>query len=356
MQTVDVACSLCKGVCPGCVPMANEGSPHNSVSVCQCVSVSVCQCVSVSASARGDSADSAPCTCHQGRAKLRPCRTRCGLVSVHSLRHPTDPTSHQASGHMESARQDPAPGSLTWRLSSHPITLLTFLFFRVCECPTDGGRPSAGACGANLVYAASLLIYLFGLRLFTSNLYESSSSIPCPAAPQRPTVPSDAMPCLTSTCASWPLQRTDLHSHDPSPRDRFLLSEKHCRSAARRTAVVERGGHNDGRLAMGFRVGGRPAVARGQRQRQDSECDGPPFFLDRAVCATRAMDFACRRGTCQPRVHLADARRCEAPFFLSVRFLSIRGGTPARETDEKLTLNSHRPRTHHHKHARLQPV
>lgn len=30
----------------------------------------------------------------------------------------------------------PAPGSLSWRLSSHPITLLTFLGFRVCECPS----------------------------------------------------------------------------------------------------------------------------------------------------------------------------------------------------------------------------
>ncbi|KAF2634273.1 golgi apparatus membrane protein-like protein tvp23 [Massarina eburnea CBS 473.64] len=48
---------------------------------------------------------------------------------------------------METAQQTPEPGSLSWKLSSHPITLLTFLFFRV----------------------SSLLIYLFGLRLFTSN-------------------------------------------------------------------------------------------------------------------------------------------------------------------------------------------
>jgi hypothetical protein len=48
---------------------------------------------------------------------------------------------------METAQQTPAPGSLSWRLSSHPITLLTFLFFRI----------------------SSLLVYLFGLRLFTSN-------------------------------------------------------------------------------------------------------------------------------------------------------------------------------------------
>ncbi|KAF1975354.1 golgi apparatus membrane protein-like protein tvp23 [Bimuria novae-zelandiae CBS 107.79] len=48
---------------------------------------------------------------------------------------------------MEPAQQTPAAGSLSWRLSSHPITLLTFLCFRI----------------------SSLLTYLFGLRLFTSN-------------------------------------------------------------------------------------------------------------------------------------------------------------------------------------------
>ncbi|KAF2707764.1 DUF846-domain-containing protein, partial [Pleomassaria siparia CBS 279.74] len=48
---------------------------------------------------------------------------------------------------METAQQTPEPGSLSWKLSSHPITLLTFLFFRT----------------------SSLLVYLFGLRLFTSN-------------------------------------------------------------------------------------------------------------------------------------------------------------------------------------------
>ncbi|KAL1795092.1 hypothetical protein ACET3X_006908 [Alternaria dauci] len=48
---------------------------------------------------------------------------------------------------MENAQQAPEPGSLSWRLSSHPITLLTFLFFRI----------------------SSLLVYLLGLRLLTSN-------------------------------------------------------------------------------------------------------------------------------------------------------------------------------------------
>ncbi|KAL6712063.1 Golgi apparatus membrane protein tvp23 [Coniothyrium glycines] len=48
---------------------------------------------------------------------------------------------------METAQQAPPAGSLSWRLSSHPITLLTFLFFRI----------------------SSLLVYLLGLRLLTSN-------------------------------------------------------------------------------------------------------------------------------------------------------------------------------------------
>ncbi|KAF2805954.1 DUF846-domain-containing protein [Mytilinidion resinicola] len=48
---------------------------------------------------------------------------------------------------MENAQTAPPPGSLSWRLSSHPITLLTFLFFRI----------------------SSLLVYLLGLRLLTSN-------------------------------------------------------------------------------------------------------------------------------------------------------------------------------------------
>ncbi|CAA9964530.1 hypothetical protein CFE70_008445 [Pyrenophora teres f. teres 0-1] len=47
----------------------------------------------------------------------------------------------------QNAPAAPAPGSLSWRLSSHPITLLTFLFFRI----------------------SSLLVYLLGLRLLTSN-------------------------------------------------------------------------------------------------------------------------------------------------------------------------------------------
>ncbi|KAH8732821.1 Golgi apparatus membrane protein TVP23 [Phaeosphaeriaceae sp. PMI808] len=48
---------------------------------------------------------------------------------------------------METAQQTPAPGSLSWKLSSHPITLLTFLFFRI----------------------SSLVVYLLGLQILSSN-------------------------------------------------------------------------------------------------------------------------------------------------------------------------------------------
>ncbi|KAI1188782.1 DUF846-domain-containing protein [Nemania serpens] len=44
--------------------------------------------------------------------------------------------------------QQPQAGSLSWRLSSHPITLLTFLAFRI----------------------SSLFVYLFGLLLFTKSM------------------------------------------------------------------------------------------------------------------------------------------------------------------------------------------
>jgi hypothetical protein len=64
---------------------------------------------------------------------------------------------------METAQQTPAPGSLSWKLSSHPITLLTFLFFRICTCSICPGTQQ------QLTRAASLLVYLLGLQLLSSN-------------------------------------------------------------------------------------------------------------------------------------------------------------------------------------------
>ena len=47
----------------------------------------------------------------------------------------TPPNHHQTHAVANGMEQpQPAPGSLSWRLSSHPITLLTYLAFRVCKC------------------------------------------------------------------------------------------------------------------------------------------------------------------------------------------------------------------------------
>jgi len=36
---------------------------------------------------------------------------------------------------MDDQARGPRQGDLSWRLSSHPITLLFFLGFRICELP-----------------------------------------------------------------------------------------------------------------------------------------------------------------------------------------------------------------------------
>ncbi|KAI4715497.1 golgi apparatus membrane protein-like protein tvp23 [Aureobasidium sp. EXF-10727] len=58
---------------------------------------------------------------------------------------------------------NPQPGSLSWRLSSHPITLLCFLGFRLCKnhpCPVHDHEKK---CTELTLHTASLLTYLFGL-------------------------------------------------------------------------------------------------------------------------------------------------------------------------------------------------
>jgi hypothetical protein len=64
------------------------------------------------------------------------------------------------------------PGSLNWRLSAHPITLLTYLGFRIgTTTMTDGSlatRTTFSAAGANRLCLGSLLMYLFGV-LFINN-------------------------------------------------------------------------------------------------------------------------------------------------------------------------------------------
>lgn len=71
---------------------------------------------------------------------------------------------------METAQQSPAPGSLSWKLSSHPITLLTFLFFRICTHSLPRFPEHTHTQHAWLTrVTASLLVYILGLRLLTSN-------------------------------------------------------------------------------------------------------------------------------------------------------------------------------------------
>jgi hypothetical protein len=56
------------------------------------------------------------------------------------------------------------PGELNWRLSAHPITLVTFLAFRICKSsPLLGARTNRSR-----LPLASLLPYLLGL-FFTSD-------------------------------------------------------------------------------------------------------------------------------------------------------------------------------------------
>lgn len=57
---------------------------------------------------------------------------------------------------------NPEPGSLSWRLSSHPLTLIFFLAFRI------GTRTLSPLITVLLTILGSLLTYLFGV-FFTEN-------------------------------------------------------------------------------------------------------------------------------------------------------------------------------------------
>jgi hypothetical protein len=56
---------------------------------------------------------------------------------------------------MEHAQTQPQPGDLSWRLSSHPITLLTFLFFRICAYLHRSPRSKVGLLANVLLQQAS---------------------------------------------------------------------------------------------------------------------------------------------------------------------------------------------------------
>ncbi|MCJ1242857.1 Golgi apparatus membrane protein tvp23 [Trapelia coarctata] len=68
-------------------------------------------------------------------------------------------------------QQQPRQGDLSWRLSSHPVTLLCFLAFRICAfnpVPCVHSAECAELLANHKRYAASLLLYLLG-GLFGSN-------------------------------------------------------------------------------------------------------------------------------------------------------------------------------------------
>ncbi|CAK1364128.1 unnamed protein product [Cercospora beticola] len=62
----------------------------------------------------------------------------------------------------------PSSGDLNWRLSAHPITLVTFLAFRICT-PYQSPSPQLSHPLTNsFLCIASLLVYLLGM-IFTTN-------------------------------------------------------------------------------------------------------------------------------------------------------------------------------------------
>ena len=134
---------------------------------------------------------------------------------------------------METAQQEPAPGSLSWRLSSHPITLLTFLFFRICTSQ------------------------------WPASLYTSAIQAPPPRYPPNPPQSSPRYVTNTSPPPSVPpslhprpttpnLQlRPHLHHHHLAARHGLLLPQEHCGPPPCRAALVERGRRQHGRWSLG---------------------------------------------------------------------------------------------------------
>lgn len=129
-------------------------------------------------------------------------------AALHVLtKHPTTFSCIQASpvhyifAGME--QQQPATGSLSWKLSAHPITLLTFLIFRAgtsslrialellsppFRYPFSDMRGDSYEYGKLTNNLASLVVYLLGL-LFTDNMFVTTKSHPFPSShtPDRPT-------------------------------------------------------------------------------------------------------------------------------------------------------------------------
>jgi len=126
-------------------------------------------------------------------------------------------------------------GTFNWRLSSHPITLLFFLFFRI-------GKASPFSTPSTCTKAPPLKAFSQANTL-TSNLCSRR-----PRLPLRPPL--------------HPKLRPHLHHHRPPPRRRLLLPQEHRRSPARRPALVERGRRAVRGQQLGFRARGARVADR----------------------------------------------------------------------------------------------
>ena len=140
-------------------------------------------------------------SCHQRAAKLQPpttpdFTTTGQLSSPHhpamsNVPNPPSPTTALTLS------QDLQPGTLNWRLSAHPITLCTFLAFRLCP------------------------------------------SLP-PPPPRPPLTPHSLHPHLPPRHVVLQQLRPHLHHRNPPPLRRLLLHEKHRGTAAGGSPLVER--------------------------------------------------------------------------------------------------------------------
>ena len=201
--------------------------------------------------------------------------------------------------------QQPLPGTLSWRLSSHPITLLTFLVFRICPSPRI--VPTSSLQNYKLTISihisASLLVYLLGLQ-FSSNLCVTQ---PTPLPPSQTNKPRAQL-----TPPPFSPQRPNLHPHHPPPRNRLLLSQEHRRPTPSRSPLVERVPPDvdidllplAGLVSLGLRIrlSGRPPD---QRDRQS-------IFLASALHPARAVGRPGRRGHPASQRRLAQSRRHRA--------------------------------------------
>lgn len=153
----------------------------------------------------------------------------------------------------------PGPGSLSWRLSSHPITLLTFLAFRTCELRASSQRLSSW-------YKRSIPPHL-----------SPRNSVHTQLVLYPPAVSHHTM-LIAEQCHS-------IHHHNTPSRSRFLLPQEHRRSSSSRSTMVEWSKPREWSLTLGFWIL--------WPKYQEHQCDWLAIFLVGALCAAAAMGCTC---------------------------------------------------------------